>query len=84
MPTISEFYGIKISINFIGSEHNPPHVHIYYGSTKGSVDIKNQKMIVGNLSKQTLTIVKPWIKKHERELLTIWNTQEFVKLPPLE
>ncbi|MDL5247528.1 DUF4160 domain-containing protein, partial [Leptospira weilii] len=27
MPLISEFYGIKIYINYL--DHNPPHVHVY-------------------------------------------------------
>jgi len=84
MPTISEFYGIKISINFIGTEHNPPHIHVYYGSTKGSVDILTLKLIKGNLTSRTMSIIKPWVKVNQKDLLTIWKTQKFKKIAPLE
>ena len=28
MPTVSKFYGIKITMNY--NEHNPPHFHAEY------------------------------------------------------
>lgn len=36
MPTISTFYGITIMINLRDKEHNPPHVHAFYGDETGS------------------------------------------------
>ncbi|MBQ6333866.1 MAG: hypothetical protein IJI46_02190 [Erysipelotrichaceae bacterium] len=29
-------------------------------------------------------MVKEWIQIHQNELLTMWDTQEFMKLSPLE
>ena len=31
MPTISRFYGILILMHLTQKEHNPPHIHAYYG-----------------------------------------------------
>lgn len=31
MPVVSEFYGIRIKMYFKSVEHNPPHVHAFYG-----------------------------------------------------
>jgi hypothetical protein len=28
MPTLSSFYGIKITMNY--NDHNPPHIHAEY------------------------------------------------------
>jgi hypothetical protein len=38
----------------------------------------------GDLPEKALSMVKEWAGTHKADLLTIWNTQQFVKLPPLE
>jgi hypothetical protein len=38
VPTISEFFGIKILMYW--DEHNPPHFHAEYGDLKAIVSIK--------------------------------------------
>ena len=40
MPTISEFFGIKIILRFI--DHNPPHFHATYQNDKVSIEIENE------------------------------------------
>ena len=42
MPTISEFFGIRIEIRFL--DHNPPHFHAKYQKDKISVEIKDGKV----------------------------------------
>lgn len=84
MPTLARFFGITIRMFFQKKEHNPPHIHVEYGDTKGSIDIKTGKALDGNLSKATVKIVKMWIDEHKEELLNIWNTQKFAKVAPLE
>jgi len=84
MPTISEFLGIKIIMQFIEREHNPPHIHAVYGDSRASYDIKDIKLLAGNLPKRANAHVLEWIKLYQGELLKIWESQEFVKLPPLE
>ena len=83
MPTISSFYGITIKMYFQQSEHNPPHFHVIYGEFIGVLEIETLRMIEGDLPRKAQALVKEWAELHKEELLTIWNTQKFVKLPPL-
>ena len=40
MPVLSRFYGIVIRMYFQQSEHNPPHIHAFYGEDVGTTGIK--------------------------------------------
>lgn len=84
MPEIARFYGIVIKMYFQQSEHNPPHVHAMYGERLGAVDIETGKMLIGDLPATALKMVQEWVAANKKELLNMWNTQEFKKLPPLE
>lgn len=84
MPTIAKFYGMIIKMYFQQREHNPPHFHVIYGDYMGAIDIKTLDMLEGDLPPKALSLVKEWAAQHQKELLTIWDTQEFTKLPPLE
>ena len=84
MPVIARFYGLIIKMYFQQSEHNPPHIHVLYGEYMGAVDIQNLEMIEGDLPYKALSLVREWMGQHQTELLKIWHTQEFIKLPPLE
>ena len=84
MPEISRFYGMVIKMYFQQHEHNPPHVHVLYGSCMGAIDIQSLKMLEGDLPPKALAMAIEWIEKYQKELMNIWNTQQFVKLPPLE
>lgn len=41
-------------------------------------------MLEGDLPNKALKLVQEWTKLNQVELLKIWKTQEFIKLPPLE
>lgn len=84
MPIIAKFYGLIIKMYFQQAEHNPPHFHVIYGEYVGVFDIQTLKMIEGDLPGKAQALVKEWAEIHQQALLTIWNTQEFVQLPPLE
>lgn len=84
MPVISRFYGMTIKMYFQQSEHNPPHIHVIYGEYLGAIDIQTLEMLEGDLPVKALAMVREWTKIHQAELMQIWNTQEFIKLPPLE
>ena len=84
MPVISKFYGITIKIYFQQSEHNPPHFHCIYGDKVGVIDMQTHQMLEGDLPKKALSLVQEWAGLHKEELVKIWNTQEFIELPPLE
>lgn len=83
MPTISNFYGMTIKIYFLGKEHNPPHIHVIYGEYTAAINIKNCKVLDGDLPKKALNLVEEWINIHREELMDIWNKEKFKKINPL-
>ena len=84
MPTLARFYGIVIRMYFLGSEHNPPHVHAIYGEDTAAFDIKSGEVIDGSLPARAAGMVREWIDLHRTELFKMWETQEFKKLDPLD
>ncbi len=84
MPIIAKFYGLIIKMYFQQAEHNPPHFHVVYGEYMGVFDIKTLQMMEGDLPVKAQGLVQEWAKQHQDALLRIWNTQKFIKLPPLE
>ena len=83
MPVLSNFYGITIKMYFQQSEHNPPHIHAVYGEYIGSINILTNELIEGDLPTRALKLVQEWVKVNQKELINIWNTQEFRKVKPL-
>ena len=84
MPVLSRFYGIIIRMYFLQKEHNPPHIHAIYGEDVAAITISDGKVIEGSLPSKALEMVKEWISTNRAELLTMWETQEFKQLSPLE
>ncbi|MBO5452341.1 MAG: DUF4160 domain-containing protein [Clostridia bacterium] len=84
MPVLSRFYGIIIRMYFLQKEHNPPHIHAIYGDDVAAITIPDGKVIEGALPNKALEMVKEWVSLNKDELLTMWETQEFKQLSPLE
>lgn len=84
MPTLAKFYGIVIRMYFLGSDHNPPHIHAIYGDNTAAFDIRTGKIIDGQLPNRAASMVQEWISQNEVDLLEMWETQEFRKLDPLD
>ena len=84
MPVIARFYGMVIKMYFRQSEHNPPHFHVIYGEYVGVFEIATLDMLEGDLPKKAQALIKEWASNHQKALLNIWNTQEFIQLPPLD
>ena len=84
MPILSNFYGITIKMYFQQSEHNPPHIHATYGEYIGVIDINSGKLLDGNLPTRALQLIQEWTNNYKNELLDIWNSQQFRKIPPLK
>ncbi len=84
MPALARFYGIVIRMYFLGSEHNPPHVHAIYGDDTAAFSIDSGEMIDGDLPHRAADMVREWISINRESLMEMWETQEFKKLPPLE
>jgi len=84
MPVLSKFYGIIIRMYFQQEEHNPPHVHALYGDDIAAISIHSADVLEGYLPPKALAMVREWVTIHKEELIQIWETQNFKKLPPLE
>lgn len=69
---------------FQQSEHNPPHIHAIYGEFIGTIDIQTLELIEGDLPSRALHLVQEWLKIYKNDILEIWNTQKFKKIPPLK
>ena len=79
MPVIARFYGIIIKMYFLAGEHNPPHFHAIYGEYRRH----RLDMIEGDLPRKALFLVQEWAGEHREALQKMWDTQEFIQLPPL-
>lgn len=84
MPVISRFYGIIIRMYFLQSEHNPPHIHAIYNDDVAAIDFMTGEVLEGYLPPKAMSMVLEWIHIHRQELETMWKTQDFKKLEPLE
>ncbi len=83
MPTISQFYGIKIYIFY--DDHNEPHFHAYYAEYEAEISIKSGNFIGGNLPPNAKKLIKKWMYEHRRELLEDWKlAREHKKLKNIE
>lgn len=83
MPIIASFAGIVIRMYFLESEHNPPHIHCEYGEFGAAIDIRTLQILDGFLPAKEHRLVAEWMQIRQEELLDIWDTQVFRKLPPL-
>ena len=82
MPEVARFYGIIIKIFF--GDHSPPHFHAVYGEYNALVGINSLTIIEGDLPRRAEKMVIEWATLYQKELLKMWNLQEFTKLPPLK
>ena len=83
MPTIASFYGIAIMMFLLDKEHNPPHIHAFYGEFEASFTIQSGDIMNGSFQKNGKRLVKQFVNRYKNELLEMWNTGIYQKLPPL-
>lgn len=81
MPEISRFYGITIKIFF--GDHPPAHFHAIYGEYNALISIETLSVIEGDLPNRAEKLVLEWAGLYQTELLSMWTSQQFRKLPPL-
>jgi hypothetical protein len=82
MPEITRFYGIIIKLFF--GDHPPPHFHAVYGEYNGLFSIEPLEMTEGDLPMRAKKMVLEWGAMYQSEIMEMWNSQEFRKLPPLK
>lgn len=82
MPTISLFYGIRISMNY--NEHQPPHFHVEYQDDEASINILTGE-ITGRMPRRALNLIWSWLDEHQAELLENWErARQRQALNPIE
>lgn len=84
MPVISRFNGIVIKMYLRQKEHNPPHIHAICGDNIGMFLLSDGEMFEGDLGNKEQKMVQKFIAKYGKELLDMWETQQFKFLPPVE
>lgn len=84
MPVLSRFCGVTIRMYFLAKEHNPPHIHAVYGDDAAAIAIVTGEVLEGFLPPKQLASVLEWLAINRRELLDMWQTQQFKQLAPLE
>jgi hypothetical protein len=67
MPEISRFFGIVIAIYY--NDHEPPHFHARYGSTKAKILIDPPMLLSGDLPPRAMGMVIEWATMHHNELM---------------
>jgi hypothetical protein len=70
MPTLSSFYGIKVTMNY--NDHNPPHIHAEYQDCEAIIMIKTGE-VCGQMPKRGLNLIWEWLDLHQSELLENWE-----------
>lgn len=84
MPVIARFYGVVIKMYFSQSEHGVPHFHAIYAEYNAVFDIQTLEMIEGDLPSRAQRLVKEWATQYQAEMLEMWNSNLFKRLPGLE
>lgn len=84
MPVISRFHGIVIKMYLRQKEHNPPHIHAIYGEYIGMFSLADGEMFEGDIPGKEQKLIQRFVEKYGKELLDMWNTQQFTTLPPVE
>jgi len=84
MPVIARFYGIIIKMYFSQSEHGVPHFHAVYAEFNGVFNIETLEMTEGDLPRRAQRLINDWASQYQKELMRMWQTNEYKQLPGLE
>jgi hypothetical protein len=66
------------------TKHGVPHFHALYGEYNGVFEVESLEMLEGDLPARAQRLVREWAEKYRSELLKMWHTQTYKKLPGLE
>ena len=68
MPTISIFYGISIMMYLRSKEHNPPHIHAFYGAEAATFYISDGEIYEGSFPNRAKKMVKEFVLRHQKRI----------------
>lgn len=81
MPEISRFLGIVVLMYF--NEHGVPHIHVRYNEHQAVICIRTLNVLAGGLPARVRGLVEEWAELHRHDLLRMWESRTFMRLPPL-
>lgn len=84
MPTICHFYGITIVMYLKYKEHNPPHIHAITQDFDAPFLIATGELMEGYFPPKAKSLVAEFIHKYQKELEEMWETEKYIKLPPID
>jgi hypothetical protein len=73
MPTISNFYGIQISLRTGEANHPRAHFHARYAEHKASIALDTLEVLAGSLPPRALELTLFWAAMHRAELHAGWE-----------
>ena len=68
---------------FNDAEHNPPHIHAITQDYDAPFLISSGELMEGEFPPKAKALVKEFIAKYRVELEEMWETEKYVKLPPI-
>lgn len=71
MPRVGTFAGIALFI--YAGDHNPPHVHAYYGEFSAQIVIETANVLDGYLPSNKLKAARAWVRENQVMLMQVWN-----------
>ena len=84
MPTIASFYGIIVFMHITRKEHLPPHIHARYGEYQAAFIIETGELYFGDFPSKGRQLIKEFVLMYKKELQKMWDTEVYIKLPPLD
>jgi len=73
MPTLSKFYGIRISVRMSELNHPLPHFHAHYAEFEASIGLDPLQVLAGTLPRRAMDLTLLWAGQHRAELLAAWR-----------
>ena len=65
-------------------EHLPPHIHARYGEYQATFLIETGELYSGDFPSKGRQLIKEFVLIYKQELQKMWDTEVYVKLPPLD
>jgi hypothetical protein len=85
LPTLSTFYGIKITMNY--NDHLPPHFHAEYQDFEVTVEI-DSGLVTGKMPRRALNLIWAWLDEHRVEISENWERarlrHSLIQIEPLQ
>ena len=78
------FYGITIVMYLKYKKHNPPHVHAITQDFDVPFLIATGELMEGYFPPKAKALVAELVRKYQKELEEMWETEKYIKLPPID